>query len=87
MFDTLKWWKQFVTRNFAEMSCGASVLFGKPTHNGFQERVFSRGNYADCKLKKRLKADNFEMKILKSLNFGEVDYLTFDRCDCNETKG
>ena len=49
MFNIMKWWNDFGDKNYKEMSCGASILFGKPTHNGFQERVFSRGTYADCK--------------------------------------
>jgi hypothetical protein len=76
LFDLLKWWKLFGTKNFKELSCGAAVLFGKPTHNGFQERVFSRGTYADCKLKKKLKPENFEMKVLNSLNIEEMEKIT-----------
>ena len=51
-FDLLLWWKQEGSRSFAEVSCAALVLLGKPTHNAFQERVFSRGTYKDGVLKK-----------------------------------
>jgi NADH dehydrogenase/NADH:ubiquinone oxidoreductase subunit G len=48
---------------------------GKPTHNGFQERVFSRGVYLDGKLKKRLKEENFEMSVLNSFNEQRVSVI------------
>ena len=51
-FDLLKWWKQEGSRSFVEVSCAALVMLGKPTHNAFQERVFSRGTYKDSVLKK-----------------------------------
>jgi hypothetical protein len=75
MTDIMKWWNICGQVNYKEMSCGACILFGKPTHNGFQERVFSRGTYADCKLKKNLKEENFEMKVLNSLNVSEINKI------------
>jgi hypothetical protein len=48
---------------------------GKPTHNGFQERVFSRVVYLDGKLKKRLKEENFEMSVLNSFNEQQVSII------------
>jgi hypothetical protein len=57
---------------FKQLSVSANVFLGKPTHNGFQERVFSRGVYLDGKLKKRLKEDNFEMSVLNSFSNSRV---------------
>ena len=56
-FDVLGWW---MANNhlYPELAVRACLVLGKPTHNGFQERVFSRGTYQDTKLKKRLKADD-----------------------------
>jgi hypothetical protein len=71
-FDLLMWWKQEGSRSFVEISCAALVLLGKPTHNAFQERVFSRGTYKDSVLKKKLKEDKFEMSVLNSLNGAQV---------------
>ena len=75
LFDLMKWWREYGSVEFKHMRVAAAVLLGKPTHNGFQERVFSRGTYADCRLKKKLKADNFEMKVLNSLNVSEITYI------------
>jgi hypothetical protein len=50
-FDLLLWWKQAGSMSFAEVSCAALVMMGKPTHNAFQEWVFSRGTYKDSLLK------------------------------------
>jgi hypothetical protein len=38
-FDLLLRWKQEGSRSFAEVSCAALVMLGKPNHNAFQERV------------------------------------------------
>jgi guanylate kinase len=54
---------------------GASIFLGKPTHNAFQERVFSRGTYADSNLKKSMKENNFEMVVLSSLNCHKMDAI------------
>jgi NADH dehydrogenase/NADH:ubiquinone oxidoreductase subunit G len=51
------------------------IFLGKPTHNGFQEQVFSRGVYLDWKLKKRLKEENFEMSVLNSFNEQQVSVI------------
>lgn len=51
------------------------MFLGKPTHNGFQERVFSRGTYVDGKLRKRLKEENFEMSVLNSFNITRVQHI------------
>jgi hypothetical protein len=73
LFDVLKWWAEVGVSSFPELATAAAVLLGKPTHNGFQERVFSRGTYADSNLKKNLTEENFEMKVLNSLNGTEID--------------
>jgi hypothetical protein len=48
-FDLYKWWHVFGKKRWPEMATAASIMLGKPTHNGFQERVFSRGTYTDTK--------------------------------------
>ncbi len=73
-FDAVKWW-QDNEKQYAEISAAASILLGKPTHNGFQERVFSRGTYSDTKLRKRLKEEHFEMSVLNAINGKQIDEL------------
>lgn len=71
-FDVTKWWMKN-EKKFPELAMGASVILGKPTHNAFQERVFSRGTYSDTKLRKRLKEEYFEMSVLNSVNGKHID--------------
>lgn len=42
-FDLLKWWRTVGKREFPYLATAACIVLGKPSHNGFQERVFSRG--------------------------------------------
>lgn len=74
-FDALSWWKAN-EKLYPELAVRACIVFGKPTHNGFQERVFSRGTYQDTKLKKRLKEENFEMSVLNAINNRKVQSFT-----------
>lgn len=71
-FDVTKWWMKHETQ-FPELALGASIILGKPTHNAFQERVFSRGTYADTKLRKRLKEEYFEMSVINAVNGKHID--------------
>lgn len=73
-FDVLDWWKIKET-TYPELAVGACIVLGKPTHNAFQERVFSRGTYTDSKLRKQLKEESFEMSVLNSVNS-----RTFESC-------
>jgi hypothetical protein len=73
-FDVMKWWKDFETE-YQELAIGAGIILGKPTHNAFQERVFSRGTYSDSKLRKRLKEENFEMSVLNAINNRKIKEL------------
>lgn len=66
-FDVLEWWK-IKESTYPELAVGACIVLGKPTHNAFQERVFSRGTYTDSKLRKQLKEESFEMSVLNSVN-------------------
>lgn len=77
-FDVLKWWKFQGSEKCPMLSVAAAIVLGKPTHNGFQERVFSRGTYFDHKLKQRMKESNFEMSVLNSLTTTTVS-------DCSAT--
>jgi hypothetical protein len=71
-FDVTKWWMKN-EKKYPELALGANVILGKPTHNAFQERVFSRGTYSDTKLRKRLKEEYFEMSVLNSVNGKHID--------------
>jgi hypothetical protein len=88
LFDLMKWWRNYGCKKYQLLGSAASVALGKPTHNGFQERVFSRGTYQDCKLKKRMSEDGFEMAILNALNFRSLEdlqkKLTMSRPDCSK---
>jgi hypothetical protein len=46
-FNVLTWWKVEGSIKFKELSVVANIFLGKPTHNGFQERVFSRGIWTE----------------------------------------
>jgi hypothetical protein len=41
-FSCMTWWK-LNEKKYPELAVAANIVLGKPTHNGFQERVFSRG--------------------------------------------
>lgn len=74
-FDAIQWWKLVGEVKYKELSVLAIMFLGKPMHNGFQERVFSRGTYSDTKLKKRLKEQNFEMSVLNAFNGRNVEEI------------
>lgn len=86
-FNLLKWWKSFGSNEFQKLGTAAAIVLGKPTHNAFQERVFSRGTYQDSKLKKRIGENEFEMAILNALNFKSLEQLQREivvkRADCS----
>jgi hypothetical protein len=71
-FDAAKWWMKHESK-YPELAMGASIMLGKPSHNAFQERVFSRGTYADTKLRKKLKEEYFEMSVLNAVNDKQID--------------
>lgn len=71
-FDAAKWWMKHEIQ-FPELAMGASIMLGKPSHNAFQERVFSRGTYSDTKLRKRLKEEHFEMSVMNAVNNKLID--------------
>jgi hypothetical protein len=84
-FDVLLWWKKKQDK-FAYMGKVVPIIMGKPTHNGFQERVFSRGTYKDDALRTRIKESNFEMSVLNSLNHGYVDEIRKKMEFCRDEK-
>ena len=51
-FDVLQWWKLVGKLKYKEIAVAATLFLGRPTHNGFQDTVFSRGTYSDTKLQK-----------------------------------
>ena len=74
-FDLLLWWELVGTKRWPCLGIAASIVLGKPSHNGFQERVFSRGTYFDDPLKQRMKEDNYEKSVLNSLNIKKINDL------------
>lgn len=74
LFDATKWWQDHEIK-YPELSLAATILLGKPTHNAFQERVFSRGTHTDTKLKKNTKEENFEMSVLNAVNGKQIDEI------------
>jgi hypothetical protein len=78
LFDIMMWLKQVAKERWPHIMVAASIVLPKPFHNGFQERVFSAGTYRDDKLKKRLKDEHFEMKVLDSLNAAKCEKLLQD---------
>jgi hypothetical protein len=73
-FDATKWWKDHDSK-YPELALAATIMLGKPTHNAFQERVFSRGTYSDTKLRKRLKEEYFEMSVMNAINGTMIDTM------------
>jgi predicted HNH restriction endonuclease len=67
-------WKENNSK-YKDLSIAAGIVLGKPTHNAFQERVFSRGTYTDTSLKKRLKETSFEMSVLNAVNICSMDKI------------
>jgi hypothetical protein len=66
-FEATTWWWVH-EKTYPELALAACIVLGKPTHNAFQERVFSRGTYSDSNLRKSLKEENFEMSVLNAVN-------------------
>jgi hypothetical protein len=60
---------------YKDLSIAAFIVLGKPTHNAFQERVFSRKSYAYIALKKPLTAKRFEMSVMNAVNVSSIDML------------
>ena len=73
LFDVFAWWRNVGFAHFPDLYLGAMLLLAKPSHNGFQERVFSLGNYKDSRLMKRKHADNFEMGVLEHVNLSLIE--------------
>lgn len=71
-FDATKWWMKH-EQQFPELAMGATLILGKPTHNAFQERVFSRGTHTDNRLKKNLTEEAFEMSVMNAINGTQID--------------
>lgn len=68
LFCLLSWWKIVGAPKFKLLAPAAAIIYGKPSHNAFQERVFSSGTWKDSRLKKRRKEKTFEMEVLESVN-------------------
>jgi hypothetical protein len=73
MFDVFGWWRDYGRNRFPRIELCALILFAKPIHNGFQERVFSRGTFTDDQLRRKMKESTFEIAILEAINCDVVD--------------
>jgi hypothetical protein len=73
MFDVFAWWRVFGRYKFKFLEVCALIVLGKPVHNGFQERVFSRGTFTDDQLRRKMKESTFECAILEGINCDVVD--------------
>jgi hypothetical protein len=49
------------------------IVLAKPIHNGFQERVFSRGTFTDDQLRRTMKESTSECAFLEAINCDVVD--------------
>jgi hAT family C-terminal dimerisation region len=67
-FDILHWWNTIGKGIYPKLAIGAPIILGKPAHNGYQERVFSIGKYCDNTLRNRMRPENFEMRVLDTVN-------------------
>jgi hAT family C-terminal dimerisation region len=67
-FDILHWWQHMGKTVYPKLAIGAPIILGKPAHNGYQERVFSNGKYCDNTLRNRMRPENFEMRVLDTVN-------------------
>jgi hypothetical protein len=68
LFDMFEWWRDYGKERFPMVGTVALIIFGKPYHNGFQERVFSKGSATDSQLRRKLKEKTFEMSVIEGLN-------------------
>ena len=75
LFNVFKWWRESGSANYPKLATAARIILVKPYHNGYQERVFSRGTYADGVLRKCILENHYEMRVLESLNHGNVARL------------
>lgn len=73
-FDVLAWWRQN-SINFPHVAAAASIILAKPYHNGFQERVFSKGTAFDGNLRQNLKSKRYELQVVDALSGGVVKEL------------
>jgi hAT family C-terminal dimerisation region len=67
-FDVLHWWRYIGKNVYPKLSLAAPILLGKPAHNGYQERVFSLGKYCDNTLRNKMRPENFELRVLDTVN-------------------
>ena len=76
VFCLMSWWRMVGSFKFKLLAPVAAIVYGKPSHNVFQERIFSLGTWKDSRLKKLQKEAKFEMEVLESVNveFTMSDY-------------
>jgi hypothetical protein len=77
-FDFLAWWRKVGMLLFPFMAVGAPIILAKPAHNGYQERVFSLGKFCDSPLRNKQTADNFEMRVLDTINKNNKSVQSFN---------
>jgi len=74
-FDALEWWTRYGSRSFPFMHAVASCILLLPESNGFQERVFSAGQWMDDVRRKAQGFGTFEMKTLLYKNMSVKEEL------------
>jgi hypothetical protein len=78
LFDIFKWWSEVGEKRWPMVATCALIIFSRPHHNGYQERVFSRGSFTDDQLRRKMKESTFEISILEALNSKKVEeYLEY----------
>jgi hypothetical protein len=71
---------------YPELSIAAGIVLGRPTHNAFQEREFSKGSYMDTKLKKRTSEETFKINVLNACNTHNMKSLSNIIASINKKK-
>jgi len=67
-FDVIKFWKMIGCDKWNKLNILALIVLSKPSHNAYQERVFSMGTFKDSRLQKRRLEHHFEMAVLDRVN-------------------
>jgi hypothetical protein len=73
MFDVFAWWRTYGRDNFKYIELCALVVFAKPIHNGFWERMFSGRTVNNNLLRQNMTEETVELSILDAINCNVVD--------------
>jgi hypothetical protein len=64
LFDVCEWWTSVGRKEHRLIYFAVPLIISLPSHNGFQERIFSACTWFDSPLRQRLKDKQFEMAVL-----------------------